>query len=172
MEKETPEKRVVLKKGKIVITRQPEFVLALAKKIYNLLKPHSKRIEIVGSIRRKKPDPFDIDIILIPKDKEKTEKALSKKGTHMSGGEHKTTYKIEGIQVEIYYADTKSWGAMLLTYTGSSGNNIGLRVIAKKQGFLLNQYGLFKRGVYIAGKTETSIYKALGRPLTKPEDRD
>jgi DNA polymerase (family X) len=172
MEKESPKKRIVLKKGKIVVTRQPEFVIALAKKIYKLLKPHSKRIEIVGSIRRKKPDPFDIDIVLIPKDKEKIEKALEKKGTHLSGGEHRTAYKIEGIQVEIYFAQSQSWGAMMLTYTGSSGNNIGLRVIAKKQGLLLNQYGLFKHRVYIAGKTETSIYKALDRPLTKPEDRD
>lgn len=61
---------------------------------------------------------------------------------------------------------------MLLTYTGSYGNNIGLRVIAKKQGMLLNQYGLFKGGLYIAGKTETSIYKALGRSLTPPKERE
>lgn len=172
MESESPEKRVIVKNREIIITKQPSFVIALSKKIYKLLKPYSKQIEIAGSIRRKNPTPFDIDIVIIPKNKEKIEKALSKKGTRLSGGEHRITYKIEEIQVEIYFADTKSWGAMLLTYTGSSGNNIGLRVIAKKRDMLLNQYGLFKRGQYIAGKTESSIYKALGHKLTKPENRE
>ena len=62
---------------------------------------------------------------------------------------------------------------MLLSYTGPFGAEIGYRVIARKKGMLLNQYGLFDRktGKYIAGKTEAEIYKALGKNYKEPELR-
>ena len=46
-------------------------VVNLANRIIKYLKPHCRRIQIVGSIRRKEENPIDIDIVLIPKDKEK-----------------------------------------------------------------------------------------------------
>lgn len=41
--------------------------LAIAEKVKALLAPHCERIEIAGSIRRKKPDVKDIEIVAIPK---------------------------------------------------------------------------------------------------------
>ena len=58
-----------------------------------------------------------------------------------------------------------------MTYTGPAGYNIGLRTVAKKKGLLLNQYGLFKNKKHIAGKTERSIYTALGKKYKIPELR-
>lgn len=166
-----PKRRIVLKKGRLLTTRDPKFVLKLSKQIYKRLKPLSRRIEIAGSIRRKVPKPYDVDIVLIPKDKDRVSEALHNLGKFKSGGGHRLTYRIEGVSVEIYFAEAKSWGAMMLTYTGSFGNNIGLRVIAKKKGMLLNQYGLFKEDELIASKTENAIYKAMGRSYTPPEGR-
>ena len=61
---------------------------------------------------------------------------------------------------------------MLLTYTGPFGLNIGLRILARKKSMLLNQYGLFTRDrKYLAGKTETEIYKKLGKKYKAPELR-
>lgn len=161
----------LIKKGRIVRTRDRKFVLALAKKIIARLKPLSKRIEIAGSIRRKVKNPVDIDIVLIPKDKQKIKESLEKIGKFKQGGEKRLAFKIEGVKVEIYFAEEKNFGAMLLSYTGPFGAEIGLRIIARKKGMLLNQYGLFKKGKFVVGKTETEIFKALGKNYKAPELR-
>ena len=165
------EKRIVFKKGKYIVTKKPPIVIKLSKKIYRILKPLSKKIEIAGSIRRKEQKPVDIDIIIAPKDKARIVERLSELGKYMQGGEKKAEFKINGIKVEIYFSDYKSWGAMLLAYTGPLGLSIGLRKIAREKHMLLNQYGLFKKKKFVASKTEKSIYKALGKKFKKPEDR-
>jgi len=166
-----PEIRRVFKKGRYVLTRKGSFVIALSKKIYFLLKPLSKRIEIAGSIRRKSKAPVDVDIVLIAKNKDEIVQKLSELGKYVSGGEKRSTFKIQGVKVEIAYANNENWGAMLMAYTGPSGANIGLRIIAKRKGLLLNQYGLFKGKRHIAGRTEKSIYEALGKKYKVPEER-
>ncbi len=156
-----------LKKG----SPSGKFVILLSKKIVELIKPYSKRIKIVGSIRRKEPSPRDIDIVLIPKDKIKIKKLLSEKGKFLEGGDKKEIYRIKGVKVELYYTTPESWGACLLAYSSRKGAGIGLRKIAKEKGYKLNQYGLFdSKGRRIAGKTEKEIYEALGRKW-KPADK-
>lgn len=166
-------KRVVIKKGRKIFSREPKFVLKLSKKIYNELKKESHRISFAGSIRRKSKTPTDIDIVLIPKNKEKINELLLKMGKRIAGGEKRLTFNIEGVKVEIYFADKEDWGAMLFAYSAPSGASIGLRKIARDKGYLLNQYGLYARksGKKIAGKTETEIYSALGKKYKSPERR-
>lgn len=147
------------------------FVRNLAKKLVVELKPYCKKIEIAGSIRRKAPNPVDIDIVLIPKDKEKIKQKLSEKGSFIQGGDKKARFRIEGVKVELYFTTPESWGATLLAYSSATGSAIGLRIVARKKGFHLNQYGLYKNGKLIAGKTEQDIYKALKRPYKKSENR-
>ena len=165
------ERRVVFKKGRFVVTRKGKFVLGLADKIFFYLKPFCYKIQIVGSIRRKEKNPADIDIVLIPKKREGLEEAMKKKGRFIQGGEKKSRWRVEGVTVELYYAEEENWGAMLLAYSSKFGAGIGLRVIAKRKGMKLNQYGLYKDGKRIAGKTEQEIYHALGRKWKTPERR-
>ncbi len=148
-------------------------VLSLAEKVSKELKPFCTRIEIAGSIRRHEKNPKDIDIVLIPKDKNKLGEFMKGIGKFVQGGEHESTWKVEGIKIELYYTDEKEWGAELLAYSGKKGSNIGLRLVAKRKGFKLTQHGLFdlKTGKKIAGKTEEEIYHALKRPYKKPENR-
>ncbi len=164
-------RRIVFKKGKIIVTKNPKFVLFLASKIYTQLKPLSRRISFAGSIRRKSQKPVDIDIVLIAKDKEKIKEILSKQGKILFNGEKKFGVKIEGVKVEIYFATEKDWGAMLLYATGPFGLSIGLRIIARKKGMLLNQYGLYKKGNLLVSKTEEEIYFLLGKKYKKTEER-
>ena len=162
-----------MKKGRKVVTREGNFVTQLSEKIVKQLKSYSKRIQVVGSIRRKEKNPVDIDVVLIPKDKEKLKEFMKKKGRFLRGGEHESSWMIQGVKVELYYTNEKEWGAMLLAYSSRFGAGIGLRIVAIKKGFKLNQHGLFKRktGERVAGKTETEIYHALGRPYKEPENR-
>lgn len=165
-------KRRVLKKGRIVVTRRGNVVLHLANKIVKSIKPFCSRIQIVGSIRRKEKNPVDIDIALIPKNREKLEEFMKKKWEYVQGGEKRATFKIEGVKVELYYTNNEEWGATLLAYSSEFGAGIGLRMVAKRKGMKLSQHGLFtKTGRRIAGKTEEEIYHALGRPYKSPENR-
>jgi len=166
--------RRIIKKGKLISTRQGTFVLSLSKKVVSWLKPYVKRIEIVGSIRRKAKNPVDIDLVIIPKNKESKEKInnlLRKKGNVLEEGEQQASFKIQGVKVEIYYTTAEEWGATLLAYSSEFGAGIGLRVVAKKKGFKLNQHGLWKGSKRVAGRTEEEIYHALGRPYKEPWNR-
>ena len=153
--------------------KRGEHVIALAKRIVKQLKPFCRRIQIAGSIRRKNPNPGDIDIVLIPKTKEKLEEFMQKKGKFIQGGEHESTWKIEGVKVELYYTTNDEWGATLLAYSSKKGAEIGLRIIARFKGFKLTQHGLFNRktGKRIAGKTEKEIYGALRRRYKEAWER-
>jgi len=146
-------------------------VVQLSRRIMKWLRPRCKRIQVAGSIRRKEKNPRDIDLILIPKNKKKLEEFLKKKGKRMQGGEHESTWKIEEVKVELYYTVANEFGAALLAYSSKKGSGIGLRMIAKRKGYKLNNHGLFKAGKKIAGKTERGIYKALGRPYKPASER-
>jgi len=78
----------------------------------------------------------------------------------------------DGCKIEVYSANPAHFGPMMLTYTGPSGANIGMRLQAKRKGLLLNQYGLFKGEERIDDNTEDDIcMKVLGRPCKLPMDR-
>ena len=163
--------RVVIKKGRRVVTRKGGVVIHLANRVVNYLKPFCSRIEIVGSIRRKEKNPVDVDIVLIPKSREKLENFMRTKAKFIQGGEKKSRWKIEGVNVELYYTNREEWGAALLAYSSRFGAGIGLRMVAKRKGLKLSQHGLFRKGKRIAGRSEEEIYHALGRPWKKPENR-
>jgi DNA polymerase (family 10) len=166
-------KRIILKRGRIISTREGKFVISLSKKIKKKLEKYSKRIEVAGSIRRGVKTPVDIDIVIIPRDKDKILFVLSKLGKPLQGGEKKVSFLIKGVKVEIYFADNSSWGAMLFSYTGPRGLEIGFRKIAKEKGMLLNQYGVFTRDrKYLGGKTEKSVYRLIGKKYKEPEMRE
>jgi len=166
----------IFKKGKFHSTLSGPEVKALASEVEHELKPLSKKIEIAGSIRRgSKNEPIDVDIVMIPKDKKLVKGKLGDLGKVTRSGNDMVETKIRGVDVDVYFTEPKHYGGALLTYTGSFGHNIGLRQIARKQGKILNQRGVFDRGTgeYLAGRTERDIYSELERPrFKKPEERD
>lgn len=146
-------------------------VLEIARQIHHYLKPSVDRIEIAGSIRRGEP-PKDVDILVIG-DRDLIYELMEDIGEPIRVGDKILSYLVDGVQVDIYFTTPKSWGAALFFLTGPAGYGIGYRRIAKRKGLLLNQYGLFDRktGKYIAGRTEKSIYEALGKSYKRPELR-
>lgn len=87
------------------------------------------------------------------------------------------------VQVDLRVLPIESWGAALMYFTGSKEHNVRLRERAQKRGQTLNDYGLFpedhqdtppqERGIKpVAGKTEESVYKALGVQYFPPEIRE
>jgi len=136
--------------------------------IVRYLRPYSKKLQVAGSIRRRQPHPHDIDIVLIPRDWNKIKQIFQKKTKPRILGDDIVSGWYKGVQIDVFRAEPSYWGAMLMHATGPQGASIGLRIIARKKGMKLNQYGLWKGKKRIAGRTERSIYRALGKKYKEP----
>lgn len=137
-----------------------------------------ERFEVCGSYRRKKETIGDLDIIIVMKDDDWSNNVevlshicnISEKV--MTRGEQKSSILFGGIQIDFRFVKKEFFVFQLMHATGSKDENKRLRSLAKSQGLKLNEYGLFKAGKPVKGlKTEQSVYKALGIPFVKPENR-
>jgi DNA polymerase/3'-5' exonuclease PolX len=160
----------VLKKGRIHTTRSGPEVVAVANEVKLAMRPYAVRVQVAGSIRRRQKDPTDVDIVVIPRSQKVHKlreriKALADKVD--AEGDKKIKMRVKGVPVDIRFAERADWGAQVLTWTGSSGHNIGLRRIAQRKGLKLNEYGLYRGDTRIAGNSEREIYRKLGRPQFK-----
>lgn len=140
-----------------------------------------KKLEVAGSIRRRKETIGDIDI-LATADEEDWENimdsftSLESVKKVIAKGKTKSSILIEhhGRQVDLRLIEEDSWGAALLYFTGSKEHNIALRTIAKEMGFKISEYGMFtvKNDKKVAGKTEEEIYRKLKMTWIPPEMRE
>ena len=142
-----------------------------------------KKIEVAGSIRRRKETIGDIDILVAVEDKDR-EKVIEKfislpeveeiivKGDKKTSVIMKFDYKER--QVDLRLFKNEEWGAALQYFTGSKQHNVHLREIAKEKGLKLNEYGVFKidTGEKVAGETEEGVYNSLGMQWIPPEMRE
>jgi len=156
---------------------------AIAEEIKERLTPYCRKIEVAGSIRRRKPVVRDIDIVLIPNDLWNLHAELMKLGQVRMSGSKILRVMVGYTQVDIYVADEATWATLLLIRTGSTEHNIRLCARAKTLGMKLHAdgSGLFKittcpvgtpREDKIAGDSEQSIYQALGLAYKEPWERN
>jgi len=147
----------------------------IAEAVIKRLAPYCQKIEVAGSIRRRKPEVKDVDFVLIPSDPWNLAREIKGMGKVKVGGGKLTRVTFGGVQVDLYFASPETWATLLLIRTGPVESNIKLCVEAKKRGWHLsaNGDGLFNEaGQRIAGDTEESIYGALGLPYRRPEERE
>ena len=163
---------MVKPQGKVSLERAEKVAAAVIDK----LRPYCQKIEVAGSVRRRKPWVNDIDLVLIPSDLWQMHNEILRLGqgrAKMSGSKIQRI-DVAGIQVDIYFATPETFATLLLIRTGSKESNIRLCSIAKKRGWHLaaSGDGLFDElGDRVAGDSEESIYKALGVPYQSPERR-
>ena len=123
---------------------------------------------MAGSYRREFKTVGDLDILvvgardLVSKAKQQITK-LFPSITILASGESKMAFVIfpQNLQIDIRFVPEESYGAALLYFTGNKDYNVMMRKVAINKGYLLNEYGLFKNGEYIAGRTEKDVYKKL-----------
>ncbi len=135
--------------------------LDIAEEIKNKLKKLKQvnKIEVAGSLRRKKETIGDIDILITSKNPGKVIDYFSNLDNVeqvLAQGPTKASVRLEGMQVDLRVLQEKSYGAALLYFTGSKQHNISLRKIAIKKRMKLSEYGIFnkKTNKLLAGKTE------------------
>ena len=173
--------------------------LFLAKPIIEELKkcPGVKDLSLAGSIRRKKETIKDIDILCTAKESGVVMSkfvGLPQVKEILAQGETKSSVILdEDIQVDLRVIKPESYGAALMYFTGSKDHNIALRELARKKGYKINEYGLFKLGkssagvsgrgkaatsarpvreTRVAGRAEEEVYRRLGLQYIPPEIRE
>ncbi|MBU1083666.1 MAG: DNA polymerase/3'-5' exonuclease PolX [Candidatus Omnitrophica bacterium] len=140
-----------------------------------------KKAEIAGSLRRGSETVGDIDILALADDEEKAmdhfagypyaERVIAK-------GMTKSSISLEsGVQVDIRIVKEESFGAALLYFTGSKEHNVKLRALAKRKGWKVNEYGIFRvsksgKETRVAGRTEEDVYSSLDMQWIPPELRE
>lgn len=156
---------------------------AVACKIVAELKPACDRIEIVGSLRRRRPRVHDIDIVLLPKVQsgpllQTVLSNLIERGslTPVRGKEKIRTFVATktGIPVDIYVASEETWATLLLIRTGSKEHNIKLARRALDLGMRLRASGEGiegSDGTLIKVTAEEEVFSLLGLGYLRPEER-
>ncbi len=156
--------------GKMALERAER----VASVVVERLAPYCRKIEVAGSIRRRKPWVNDIDIVLIPSDAWGLHHEIMGLGQVKMSGTKIMRVRVGDIQADIYFADERTWATLLLIRTGSKESNIRLCTLAQKEGWHLSASGdgLFdEKGERIAGNSEESIYEALGLRYQDPWER-
>jgi DNA polymerase (family 10) len=77
-----------------------------------------------------------------------------------------------GIQADLRVVEPAAYGAALQYFTGSKEHNVKLRERAVRQGLKVNEYGVWRGGRRVAGRTEEEVYRAVGLPWIPPELRE
>ncbi len=145
-------------------------------------------VDVVGSLRRRRPTVGDVDILATASD---PASAMESFCAHddvkevLSRGETKSSVVVsDDLQIDLRIVDAGEYGAALVYFTGSKDHNITLRNRAIDRDWKLNEYGLFdtsgvddgddaqRAGERLASETEEAIYDALGLSWIPPELRE
>jgi DNA polymerase (family 10) len=159
-----------------------------AGKVYRHMKSLKgvKRIEVAGSLRRRRETIGDID--LLASAAEERRKALMDEFVRAPGveavvasGETKSSVVLSGgINCDLRIVSDEEFPFALNYFTGSKEHNVEMRTRAKKFGLSLNEYGFTSLGEEkrsrgkspLACSTEEEIYRALGLAYVPPELRE
>lgn len=163
---------------------------AIANQVKDKLASYCEKIEIAGSIRRRRPWVNDIDIVLIPKNQGQLAYQLQMLGRPKLGGMRIIRVELaSGLMLDVYIATPETFATLLLIRTGSKAHNIMLckRALNMDMRLHADGSGLFRLGglvatddaadgdreeTRIAGDTEASIFEALGMKYKDPEKRE
>jgi len=159
---------------------------ALAGTVLNLVNAWCKKIEVVGSIRRKKPEIRDIDFVVLTYEDEHDEHWKSLKDTMITTARVKVIlngpvifrvlYPLLGgewVQVDFYRAKPETYGVLKLVRTGSMEHNVWLAKLAIKQDLRLHySKGICEGDTVLAGSDETEVFHALNLEFIPPELRE
>jgi DNA polymerase (family 10) len=156
------------------------YASVIAEELIEWLKESStiKKVDPLGSLRRKASTVGDIDIAVASESADKAIEhfiSFPKKQRVLEKGDTTASIIVPGgVQVDLMVQPPESYGSLLQHFTGSKHHNIALREYALKKGLSLSEYGIRKRGTKGVKKfaTEESFYKSLGLAWIPPELRE
>lgn len=157
--------------------------LAIAEHVKAQLEPFCHHIEIAGSIRRKKPEVKDIEIVAEPKHYETglfesgiatVVNSWPKVKGELDFDTCKYTQRVlpEGIKLDLFFARPESWGYIYAIRTGSTEYNFKILQAIKDSG-LIAEGGRILHPVtgLVVMDTEVDFFNIINLPFIKPEER-
>lgn len=166
------------------------FAQRCAERLVEWLSPNCERIAIAGSVRRRKADPSDIDLVAIPRRMEDRDmfgavtsrrnaawmaidaRASADQWTILRAGADMVSWTAKGVQVDIWWTEPHLWGTTLLCKTGSKEHNIWLAQYAISRGAKWHVSAGLYQANHRVSDTEEAIYQALGLEFIPPERRE
>lgn len=152
--------------------------------------PGVERMEVAGSLRRRKETIGDVDI-LASFEGDGTpvvDHFVSYSGAARVEGAGPTKGSVvlhSGLQVDLRVIPARSFGAAIQYFTGSKEHNVAVRTRAVRDGLRVNEWGVFRipegadpaelgkeDGERLAGATEEEVYEALGMSWVPPVLRE
>ena len=134
------------------------------------------RIEAAGSLRRHKEIVHDVDILVSAKRPAPIHEAFTsypEVDQVLAKGETKSSVILKsGLQVDLRTVADREFPYALYYFTGSVEHNVAVRTMAKRMGFKISEYGIFKGSRLIPCKDEADILKVLGLRYIPPELRE
>ena len=159
-----------------------------ASRIYAVLKelPEIVRLQVAGSLRRRRETIGDIDVVASVADSasEDARRKIMDVFTNQPSvqaitgkGETKSSVVLSsGINMDLRVVNDSQFPYTLHHFTGSKEHHIALRRRALSMNMTINDYGLFKGKEphleLVPCKNETDIYAALGMAYIEPELRE
>ena len=150
------------------------------------LEPMCAKIEPVGSVRRRRPFPNDIDFAVLPHPGQlQAIKFRCRRGrcSIISDGGQIFSFQCGEVRFDLNFAEPATedlvdpwpgnWGSIMMLRTGSQSFNVYLVNRAKARGLRwATMIGIFRDKELIASETEEEIFAALGMRFVKPEERE
>ena len=148
--------------------------------------PEIVRMEVAGSLRRKRETVKDIDMVVSVKDEAGSPErrkimeffTSQPSVTNITGkGETKSSVVLSnGIAMDLRVVSDNQFPYTLHHFSGSREHHISLRRRALSMGMTINDYGMFKlqdgNEELVPCKDETDLYAALGMDYIVPELRE
>jgi DNA polymerase (family 10) len=135
-----------------------------------------QQVVAAGSFRRSKETVGDLDILVIAGENSPVMKQFIEYedvAELLSCGKTKSSIVLRsGLQVDLRKVEANSYGAALQYFTGSQAHNVAIRKLGRQRGLKINEYGVFKFEEQVAGRTEESVYHAVGLAYIPPELRE
>jgi len=162
-----------------------------AAKIVEALQPMCLKIEVAGSIRRRRPLVNDIDLVILPQEGQTEAIKLRCTQRHpwvVTNGLINFIFLLGGtVQVDVFFAhngvadllspEPSNWGSLLLCRTGSMQFNVWFAQQARNKAYHWNPY----KGLVVSdhgsareayGSEEAGMFSSLKLDWIPPEQRE
>jgi DNA polymerase (family 10) len=146
--------------------------------------PGVERLQLCGSLRRRRETIKDIDLLAVSADPPALMAAfvgLPFVRTVVGQGETKSSIVVEAIDdalkkfrinCDLRVVSVDQFSFALNYFTGSKEHNVAMRQRAIQKGLKLNEYELAGPAKNIPAKEEADVYRALGLDYVEPELRE